>query len=140
VRNFAILGKRVGFLNLVTIMAGLDKIFIDGPLLDSGEKPLPYPRLLFGAQRVLAFSPSVKITHDVDFFRVGSPYRKVSPGNSIHHNSMGSHFFIKTEMISFIKKMKVIIGQKGKRFGLFTLTFSEKCRCASSHDCRAFPP
>ncbi len=105
-------GERVGLFHPVTVVPGMNIIFIFGPLLDAGDKTFPDAGLASGSQRVRFFMPAVEIADDKDPLRIGGPDGKIDPGDAVSLQPMAPQLLVEAEVVAFIKDKQVIGTEK----------------------------
>jgi len=109
--RFAMEGKWVGFIRVITAVMRDDVVFVDCPFVQPGNETLPNTRLAFWLQGMACLIPAVERAYDRDLFGVGCPNSEIGPPNPVPRCGMSSKLVIESIMRPFIEKKEVIAGQ-----------------------------
>ena len=87
-------------------------VLVHGSCFDLGNKAFPDARLAAGLQRMAVLAPTIKISHDIDLYRIGSPDSKIRPGGCTDSQRMRPELFIQTGVRTLIEIVQITLTQK----------------------------
>jgi hypothetical protein len=102
-RHFTLEGKRVGLIDLITVIARDDVILVRNANVEVRHKSLQYPRSFPSTHAQLRFVPAGEFTHDENLLCIGSPYCEICPFHALHVDAVRSQLFIEVVVSSLVK-------------------------------------
>ena len=104
--------KGSDFIADVALVAGLDFIFVQIPLSQTGNEDFPQTGCPPRPHGVASAVPLVEITDHAHPLGAGRPHRKMDPCHALVVDQVRTEFVVQPEVIAFRKKVQIELGQK----------------------------
>ena len=105
--------ERIGLVDVVAVVLGLDVKLIQSTLGGAGNETLPDAGLAAALQDVGARTPIIEAADHRDQPRIRRPHAEHHSSVAITSDQMGTHGLIHAVIAALIEKIKILIGEQG---------------------------
>ena len=115
-------GERVGLLDAIVSVAGLDPVFVCRPLAEARDQALPDSGRVPWLEGMRRAVPAVEVADDRDSPRVGRPHGEVSTRDAVMVYKVRAEMVVQPQVAALVEQEQVVGREQGevvahRRFG-----------------------